>query len=282
MLRMITHVIMNPHMSKKTILITGASSGIGLATAQHFLSNSWQVVLVTRKKTQDLQKLESEVCKILEADLTQDSDIQKIYNGALKHFGSIDVVMNNAGYGLFGPLETTQNEQISEQLHVNVLSLIQLTQAFIPHFRQNGSGTFVNISSIMGKIPFPFLSLYNASKFAVEGFSESVAYELEPLGIQVKIIEPGTIKTRFFSGSLKTSPSENTVYHNYFERILKSIQKKGETGSSPELVANTIWNAVHDGKKFGRYKPDPAAKQLLFLRAITPVPIFRKILPKVL
>lgn len=269
-------------MSQKTILITGASSGIGLATAEYFLSNSWQVILVTRKKTEDLQKLESDLCKIIEADLTKHSDIQKIYKNAIQHFGKVDVVVNNAGYGLLGPIETASQEQIREQFDVNVMALIHLTQAFIPHFRENKSGTFINISSIMGKIPFPFLSLYNASKFAVEGFSESVAYELEPLGIRVKLIEPGTIKTRFFSGSLKTSPSKNTAYESYFQRVLKSIQDKGKSGSAPELVAKTIWQAVHDSKKFGRYEPDPAAKQLLFLRAWTPISLFRRILPKVL
>lgn len=267
-------------MKTKTIFITGVSSGIGLATAQYFLDKNWNAVLVTRKISPSLQKLASERCLIIQADIKNKKEIEKSCNLAIKTFGPIDVVVNNVGYGLLGPAETTTTEQITDQLQVNILSTILVTQAFIPHFREKSSGIFVNISSMMGKIPFPFFSFYNATKFAIEGFSESLAYELEPFNIAVKIIEPGTIRTNFFTSSLQETNSKQTLYESFYKKVITSVKKRGQQGESPEVVAETIYNAINDNKQFGRYTPDPTAKLLIFLRKITPTAMFRKILLK--
>jgi short-subunit dehydrogenase len=192
-------------------------------------------------------------------------------------FGRLDAVVNNAGYGLIGPFEAASEEQIRRQFETNVFGLMAVCREVIPILRKKKRGVIVNVSSISGLAALPFSSLYAASKFAVEGFSESLAYELEPFGIRVKIIEPGQIKTDFYSRSEEIAKDENLhVYNERFEKLLEFMNKGGEAAPDGSVVAEAIWNAVTDNSHRLRYgvntKGMPALKRLMpefVFRALT-------------
>ncbi|MCY7272160.1 MAG: SDR family oxidoreductase, partial [Phormidesmis sp. CAN_BIN44] len=175
----------------KTVLITGASTGIGLATAKLFQQRGWNVVATMRSLEQksDLMTLDNTLC--LRLDVTDSASITQAVTATLEKFSTIDVLVNNAGYALLGAFEACTPEQIERQFATNVLGLMAVTRAVLPHFREQRSGTIINIASIGGKMAFPLYSLYHSTKWAVEGFSESLQYELEPFNIRVRVIEPG-------------------------------------------------------------------------------------------
>jgi len=175
---------------KKTILITGTSSGIGKATAIHFQQKGWNVIATMRtpEKETELNKLENVQLERLDV-LDLESIDQAIKNG-ISSFGKIDAIVNNAGYGAYGPLESFPRENIIKQFNTNVIGLMDVTKAIIPHFRVNKDGVIINISSIGGQITFALGSLYHGTKFAVEGISESLHYEMKEIGVKVKIVEP--------------------------------------------------------------------------------------------
>ena len=179
----------------KTILITGASSGIGKATALRFQSEGWNVVATMRDPSagRDLEQLDRVTVSRL--DVTDASTIDAAIATAVDRFGPIDVLLNNAGYGAYGPLEAFSTERIRRQFDTNVIGLLAVTKAVLPHMRANRSGTIVNISSIGGQITFPLGTLYHGTKFAVEGLSEALHYELEPLGIRVRLASCGMTAT---------------------------------------------------------------------------------------
>ena len=181
----------------KTILITGASIGIGRATAELFQSRGWNVVATMRKPDagKDLVALPNVL--VTKLDVTDQSSIDAAISAAIARFGSIDVLVNNAGYGLYGILEATSIDQIRQQFETNVIGLLATTKAVIPHFRRQHSGVIVNIGSIAGRISLPTGAPYNGTKFAVEGISEALLYEMRAIGVRVKLVEPGVIKTNF-------------------------------------------------------------------------------------
>src|SRR5215216_677679 len=182
----------------KTILITGASTGIGKATALLFQQRGWKVAATMRspEKADDLKGLNNLAC--IRLDVTDISSIRQAITDVISQFGSIDAVVNNAGYGMVGPFEASTVEQVERQFATNVFGLMNVTRELLPHFRARGAGTFINISSMGGRITFPLYSVYHATKWAVEGFSESLQFELRQLNIKVKIVEPGPIKTDFY------------------------------------------------------------------------------------
>ena len=186
----------------KTILITGASSGIGLATAKHFQAAGWNVVATMRNpdSVPELQSLDRLI--VLPLDVTDLSSIQAAVNATLEQFGSLDVLLNNAGYGLVGPMEAVTPAQLERQFATNVYGPIYTMQACLPHFRERKAGLIMNVTSVGGRLALPFNSLYHGTKFALEGLSESLALELAPHGIQVKLIEPGGVRTDFAGRSL--------------------------------------------------------------------------------
>ena len=191
-------------MSKsKTILITGSSSGIGRATAIKFQQEGWNVIATMRspEKESELNNLENVF--VTRLDVQNIDSIESALKAGIEKFGKIDVVLNNAGYGLMGTFESASRESIRRQFDVNVFGLFDVTRAILPHFRSNKSGVIINISSIGGRMTFPMMPLYHSTKFAVEGFSESLHYELEPLGIQVKVVQPGGVATEFAGRSLE-------------------------------------------------------------------------------
>lgn len=266
----------------KTVLITGASSGIGRATALYFQKQGWNVAATMRSpdreinRTDSLAKLDRIVC--IPLDVTNQTSIAEAIAAAIARFGTIDVLVNNAGYATLGVFEASTPEQIQRQFDTNVFGLMAVTRAILPHFRDRQQGVIVNVASIGGRVAFPLYSLYHATKWAVEGFSESLQHELLSFNIRVKIIEPGPIKTDFYERSSdRASNAGFPEYQPFSDRVLSNLDRIGTTGAPPEVVAKTIYLASTDKSWKLRYPADPLAKQLLFLRKILPDFLFTKI-----
>lgn len=247
----------------KTILITGASSGIGKATALYFQKQGWNVIATMRspEKERELNTLDNVQLEKLDVlDLT--SIEQAIANSIFK-FGKIDVLVNNAGYGAYGPLETFSRENIVKQFNTNVIGLMDVTRAIIPHFRKNKNGVIVNISSIGGQMTFALGSLYHGTKFAVEGISESLHYEMAEIGVKVKIVEPGFVATDFGGRSFDFQAGDIEEYKPILNALMKQWQNPNATISQPALVAEVIYNAVTDGTDQLRYRAGDDANFIL-------------------
>ncbi|OQP53478.1 short-chain dehydrogenase/reductase [Niastella yeongjuensis] len=238
----------------KTVIITGASSGFGRETAKIFQKEGWNVVATMRSpgKEQELTELENVLVTRLDV---QDSDsIQHAVEAAIGHFGSIDVLVNNAGFGLMGVFESAKPEQIRKQYEVNVFGLMNVTSAVLPIMRKQGHGTIINISSFGGQVGLPFGSLYNSSKFAVEGFSESLSHEVSSFGIFVKVIEPGGVNTNFRNGIEMIQngvPEYNPIMGGFFGRYQSTTAHLPK--ATPGDVAQTIYDAATDNKAQLRY-----------------------------
>jgi NADP-dependent 3-hydroxy acid dehydrogenase YdfG len=261
----------------KTVLITGASSGIGRSTALKFHQQGWTVVATMRslEKAGDLTTLNNVHC--LSLDVTDQQSIQRTVTASLEKVGAISVLINNAGYALLGTFEACTPEQIQRQFQTNVFGLMEVTRSLLPHFRERKSGTIINIASIGGKMTFPLYSLYHSTKWAVEGFSEALQYELEPFNIRVKIIEPGPIKTDFYSRSADVATRNGlTAYDTFIAKVLPNLNKAGDTGGTPETVAEIIYQAATDGSRKLRYPAGGNAGTLLLLRKILPDRAFSK------
>ncbi len=195
------------------------------------------------------------------------ASIKQAIKQGIEKFGKIDVVVNNAGYGAYGPLESFPRENIIRQFNTNVIGLLDVTREILPHFRKNKNGILINVSSVGGKITFPFGSLYHGTKFAVEGISESLNYEMEQIGCKVKIIEPGAIKTDFAGRSFDFSNDKSLVeYQESIEMILKALGNAVQNASDPELVAEVIYEAATDGTNTLRYTAGEDAKEILAAR----------------
>ncbi len=249
---------------KKTILITGASSGIGKATAMLFQQKGWNVIATMRspEKENELTKLENVLVTKLDVldPVTIENSIQK----GIEKFEKIDVLLNNAGFGAFGPLEAFPRESISRQFNTNVLGLLDVTRAILPHFRKNTDGILINISSVGGKMTFPLGSLYHGTKFAVEGISEALNYEMSAIGVKVKIVEPGYIATDFSGRSFDFKNDENMIeYQDIVNNVFKSFEVDPSKISPPSLVADVIYNAATDGTSTLRYRAGLDAEELL-------------------
>jgi|UniRef100_UPI004048E833 NADP-dependent 3-hydroxy acid dehydrogenase YdfG len=251
---------------KKTILITGASSGIGKATAIYFQQQGWNVIATMRSPEKETELNELENVQLEKLDVLDVSSIdQAIKNGVAK-YNKIDALVNNAGYGAYGPLESFPRENIIRQFNTNVIGLIDVTKAIIPHFRQNKDGVIVNISSIGGQMTFALGSLYHGTKFAVEGISESLHYEMKEIGVKVKIVEPGFIKTDFGGRSFDFQAGPIAEYQTIIGGLMKQWQNPNNIVSAPSVVAAVIFNAVTDGTNQLRYRAGDDANFLLDCR----------------
>lgn len=246
-----------------TIFITGASSGIGRATAQRFQAEGWSVVATMRDPSaSDLGQLDNVLVTGL--DVTDPASITAAVAEATARFGSIDVLLNNAGYGAYGPLEAFSSDRIRRQFDTNVIGLLEVTKAILPQMRARRSGTVVNISSIGGQVTFPLGTLYHGTKFAVEGLSEALHFELEPLGIRVRIVEPGMIKTDFGGRSFDFAMDESlSDYAPSAEAMGRLFGKLASNPSAPDLVADVIWQAAQAPGDQLRFRAGPDATELL-------------------
>ena len=248
----------------KTILITGASSGIGKETAKLFLAKGWNVIATMRNPENETELKQFPNALVTRLDVLDLESIQKAFSEGIQKFGGIDVLLNNAGYGAYGPLESFSRDKILQQFNTNVIGLIDVTKTVLPHFRQNKKGIIINISSIGGKMTFPLGSLYHGTKFAVEGISESLNYEVEQFGGQVKIVEPGMIATDFAGRSFDFSNDENMPeYQNIVGALMTALPAMAQNASPASVVAEVIFEAATDEKKQLRYTAGEDAKMLI-------------------
>lgn len=252
----------------QTILITGASSGIGKTTAKLFASRGWNVVASMRspEKEEELSALDNVLVTLL--DVTDSASIQAGVSAGIEHFGKLDVLLNNAGYGTCGPLEAFPMERVRRQFDTNVIGLIEVTKVVLPYLRAQGFGTIINVSSMGGQITFPLSSLYHGTKFAVEGLSESLHFELEAAGIRVKIIEPGMTSTDFSGRSFDVVNDEQMTQYQPVARALLESFASMPPPSDPGIVAEVIWSAVNDPSDTLRYRAGADAEALLTSRKI--------------
>ncbi|MBV2098390.1 MAG: SDR family oxidoreductase [Candidatus Thiodiazotropha sp. (ex Codakia orbicularis)] len=248
----------------KTILITGASSGIGKATAKYFQEKGWNAIATMRtpEKETELNRLDNVL--VTRLDVTDSDSIKSAVTKGIERFGQIDVLLNNAGYGAYGPLEAFPMENIRRQFDTNVIGLLETTKAVLPHMRKQKSGTIVNVSSIGGKMTFPLGTLYHGTKFAVEGLSEALHFELEPLDIKVKIVEPGAIATDFGGRSFDFINDESLAeYQDTVNTLMSAFEATLSQASPASIVAEVIWNAVTDDTDTLRYTAGDDAKELM-------------------
>jgi NAD(P)-dependent dehydrogenase (short-subunit alcohol dehydrogenase family) len=241
----------------KTIFITGASSGIGKATAKLFAAHGWNIIATMRmpEKETELNLLSN--VTLLPLDVTNPDQIKETTQKALV-MGDIDVVFNNAGYALFGALEAMTEEQIVAQMETNFLGVVRVTQAFIPYFREKRAGLFITTGSSAGLMAFPVSSMYNASKWALEGWSESLSYELNEVGVGIKTIEPGLVATEIVGRSVVVSHPAYEILMNKFTALLAY----GENTTTAEQIAEVVYGAATDGKDTLRYVCGEDAKTL--------------------
>lgn len=250
---------------RKTIFITGASSGLGKSTAILFAQKGWNVIATMRNPNAETDMVKMSNIQLVQLDVTDLSQIDHTI-GELLLTTSVDVVFNNAGYGLAGPFEGASDEQIQQQLDTNLLGVLRVSKAFIPHFREKGNGIFITTTSIGGHVTFPFNSVYHATKWALEGWSESLSYELSQFGIAVKTVAPGGISTDFAGRSLVLT--QHDAYKELIAKVFKvfSDPKRSKDYSTPAQIAEVVYQAATDGKRQLRYIAGKDARKMYRMR----------------
>ena len=256
----------------KTVLVTGASSGIGLASAKHFQKQGWNVIATMRSPDQEKELDEFDNILVSRLDVTNLDSISSAVEEGLKAFGKINVLVNNAGYATFGNLESFPRENILRQYDTNVIGLLDVTRAVLPHFRSMQDGIIINISSIGGRIGLPLNSLYTGTKYAVEGISEALRFEMGEIGVKVKLIEPGAINTNLSnieSGAFDYRNDKGLVeYQSTIEKVMAAFSTMLDPSnmSPASLVAETIFTAATDGSDNFRYLAGEDAKAMMEMR----------------
>ncbi|KAF7974300.1 hypothetical protein HWV62_12450 [Athelia sp. TMB] len=244
---------------KQTILITGTSSGIGKATALLFARNGWNVVATMRDPSKDTELSHLPDVMVTRLDVQDYSSIEDAIKSAIARFGRIDALCNNAGLGLYGLFESVTREKMREQFEVNVFGVMDVIRALLPHFRANQRGTIVNVGSGAGIFALPMSTPYCASKFALEGFTEALSYELASQGVTVKLVTPysGVNDTAFAARSMQEMARDTSLKqydtfvaetNNFFGGLVSS-----ESKPVSKEIAQTIWGAVTDGTERLRY-----------------------------
>jgi short-subunit dehydrogenase len=264
---------------KKVVLITGASAGIGKETAK-LLATSGYTVYGAARRLEKMQDLKESGVKLLAMDVTDEASMIQGVNEILQNEKRIDVLINNAGYGSYGALEDVPISEAKYQFEVNIFGLARLTQLVLPHLREQRSGTIINISSMGGKFGEPHGAWYHATKYALEGLSDSLRMELKEFGINVVIIQPGAILTEW-SGIARENMrkvSGNGPYKDLVLKHIKMFENADNRGSQPIVIAKTIVKAVEAKKPKTRYVAGEGAKPILFLRSILSDRMFDKIM----
>jgi NADP-dependent 3-hydroxy acid dehydrogenase YdfG len=252
---------------RKTILITGASTGIGKVTAKYFQEKGWNVVATMRSPENETELDKLDNVEVVKLDVLDLESIDSAVKHGIEKFGKIDVLLNNAGYGAFGPVELTPREKIVRQFGVNVIGLIDVTKAVLPHFRERRDGVIINVSSVAGKITFPLGTFYHGTKFAVEGISEAMVYEMGEIGVKMKIVEPGAIKTDFGGRSLDFSNDESVEeYQGVIGKLIAAWEGLTKDAAEASLCAEVIYEAATDGTDQLRYLAGEDAKQYIATR----------------
>ncbi len=266
-------------MPTKTIFITGTNSGFGKATVELFAQAGWRVAATVRDLSAHSQLFkEFPNVALFELDVTDLAQVEAVAQAVIAKFGTIDVVVNNAGYCLMGPTETSSIEQIKRQFDTNVFGVFAVTKAFIPHFRSNHSGMFINLASASAQFNYPFIAAYGSSKWAVRGLTESLGIELAPFNIEVKAIYPGLHATKIFTKLDDGGDAKNPAvefYANYFKTFM-SAQESVPSVTSPTSIANEIFQAATKIKGRLHIISGGDAKLYAFLKAILPERMFQK------
>jgi len=254
---------------KKTVLITGTSSGIGKATVLEFAKMGWNVIATQRNPENEIDFKSLPNVKLYPLDVTNLESIKQTISQVQKDLGNIDVVINNAGYGVDGAFEAMSDDIIEKQFNTNVFGLMRVTREAIKYMRPNGGGTIIQISSMGGKITFPLYSIYHATKFAVEGFTESLHYELAQFNIKMKLIEPGPIVTDFYGRSRQfIKPTDTNQYDGFIQKFNDAAEKVMKDAEGPEVVAKMIFKSATDNSNQMRYAEGKPGPMLLVLRKL--------------
>ena len=257
--------------ANKVAIVTGSAAGIGYEIAIHLAKNGFRTYASMRslQKANGITEMannENLPLSLIQIDVTDDISITKAIDTVIKDSGRIDVLVNNAGYGLVGSVEDMSIEELKAQYETNVFGTFRVTKAVLPYMRKEHGGSIINISSIAGRIALPMYSAYVSTKFAIEGLSESMAYELEPFGIKVAIIEPGAIKTNFRRELAAKGSSEDSPYSSMIQSPSKAIEKMLKHRLYPEEVAKTVIQAIENPKPKLRYIVGKDAEELIELR----------------
>jgi NAD(P)-dependent dehydrogenase (short-subunit alcohol dehydrogenase family) len=240
----------------KTIFITGASTGLGKATAKLFQQKGWHVIATMRNPEKETTLKDM---TLLPLDVTNPEQIKATVAKAISLY-DVDVVFNNAGYGLMGAMESFSDEQILKQIDTNLLGVLRVTQAFIPHFREKKSGLFISTTSMGGFLGFPLHSIYHATKFAIEGWSESMSFELGLHNIGIKTIAPGGIATDFLYRSL--DKNLHPAYKGLEDKLFTLTDAMMHAAATAEKIAEVVYEAATDGKDQIRYVAGDDAKAM--------------------
>jgi NAD(P)-dependent dehydrogenase (short-subunit alcohol dehydrogenase family) len=259
----------------KTIFITGSSTGLGRASALLFAGRGWNVVATMRDPSKEVELGGVQGVALLGLDVTKPEQIREAARVTLAR-GPVDVIFNNAGYGLAGPFEGASDAQLVDQVDTNLLGVLRVTQAFLPALRARGTGTIITTTSIGGLVTFPFNSVYHATKWGLEGWSESLAFELSKFGIRVKTVAPGGIKTDFAGRSLVLT--QHPAYSEMMARVFKvfSDPARRAGGSSAEQIAEVVYEAATDGKDKLTYVAGADAKETYAQRLAVGIDKFRQ------
>lgn len=258
--------------TRPVALVTGASSGIGKETARAFVAAGFEVI-GTGRKTSGLTPPAG--VTYLDLDVASDDSATAAVGKVIDRFGRIDVLVNNAGIGSAGAVEENSVAQAQNVLNVNVLGVIRMTKAVLPHMRARGDGRVINISSVLGLIPQPYMALYVAAKHAVEGYSESLDHEVREHGIRVLLVEPAYTKTSFDTNAAQpdTPLPLYAERRRIFDEVIADAMKAGD---DPAVVAKVIVTAATDKKPKLRYTAGPLAARMRALRRFAPTTTFDK------
>jgi NAD(P)-dependent dehydrogenase (short-subunit alcohol dehydrogenase family) len=256
-----------------TIFITGTSSGLGQRTALHFARLGWNVAATLRRPEQATELAALPNVRLIRHDVADPAQTQAAVAEALAAFGHVDVVVNNAGLGAYGPLELTDEAAIDGQFAVNVRGPINVIRAFLPHFRARGRGMFINISSFMGvTTAVPMGSLYNMSKFALEGLTEGLYYELKPLGIELRLVEPGGFTGNNFAQNVQwPAASSITAYDEQTARLRQLFADPTLERNDPQDIVDIIENLATGRSQQFRTLVGNTGPQLLQMRQSLPI-----------
>jgi NAD(P)-dependent dehydrogenase (short-subunit alcohol dehydrogenase family) len=259
--------------SQNVALVTGSSSGIGFETALLLARNGFNTYASMRnleksKNITEIANREKLPLQVVQLDVNDDASVKEAITKIVAENQRIDVLVNNAGYGLLGALEDLSIEEIKAQFETNFFGVVRVTQQVLPVMRKQKSGTIVNVSSVGGRMSFPGLSAYHSTKFALEGLSESISYELEPFGIRVVVIEPGVIRTNIMNSSIlaKKALDPKSPYFSSIQQLEKSFKSAMENTSAsspPEEVAKVILQAVTSERPKLRYAVGNDASSLI-------------------
>jgi len=267
---------------KKIILITGASSGMGKETALQLIKEG-HIVYGAARRAGNMKELAEMGGHVLKMDVTDHGSIEKGVARIIEEQGTIDVLVNNAGYAVYGAVEDVSMEDARRQFEVNIFGLARLTQLVLPHMRKQGSGRIINISSVGGKIYTPLGAWYHATKHALEGWSDALRLETKGFGIDVVIVAPGLIATEF--GEVMHQPllerSEHSAYKGLVESLAKATEKNyaGPNAASPSsVIAGEISKAIHARKPKTRYVAGKMAKPIISMRRLLSDRAFDKVI----